>query len=539
MKRSVSEISLVVVGISLASLIIIVLTTKVIPGTFATIESRLCCNSNGGKYENGICYSESSTFSECNNKYVANSIKTVTSDFKVSNISSYINSIEDKMSLKINKDYKIAVKNDNNIKQEKKLSALAQSSLDKNYQISDVYVINNRKNFGITSVNAKKNNEDYTLISIYNKKNNSYELQKNISVSSSEMTNYYKNLDEMEKDNKLSVNKYKVSSYDDGFYLKLDNFNYTNIEKIYNENVISAVKIYSIRDKTIIATGSGFFLSKGYVVTSWRFINNALIKGDLLKVDDYNQNTYLVEGIVTFNSDLDIVVLKLNKEVGEPVTLSSKIPENSDPVIALGTKNGTATSIITGTVLASEDNLVAVMPTPNAYQGGMLLNYLGEVVGVTKSDSIDAPISIYTTSSYLIDVQNKLNNTNFKDVNSLSVTILKSQYYYGKFETETVKIGISEELYNNYRGIGDVENTVSLKAVKVAQYNNAISFRYINDVYGTIDTMDMALDFRLQLESSGYKLKINSNTKKMYESSQYKVYILTEFNYLIIVIVEK
>ena len=51
--------------------------------------------------------------------------------------------------------------------------------------------------------------------------------------------------------------------------------------------------------------------------------------------------------------------------------------------------------------------------------------------------------------------------------------------------------------------------------------------------------MDMALDFRLQLEKSGYKLKTNSQKKKYYEGYEYDVIILTEFNYLIIVIVEK
>lgn len=128
------------------------------------------------------------------------------------------------------------------------------------------------------------------------------------------------------------------------------------------------------------------------------------------------------------------------------------------------------------------------------------------------------------------------------DNNKLSTVVSNpdsNKNYEGKFVEETVKINISDELYNNYRGVGDVDHTVSLKPVKVAAYNGIISFRYVNNVYTTIDSMDMALDFRLELERSGYKLKINSDKKKVYEGKEYKVVILKEFNYLIIVIIEK
>lgn len=111
--------------------------------------------------------------------------------------------------------------------------------------------------------------------------------------------------------------------------------------------------------------------------------------------------------------------------------------------------------------------------------------------------------------------------------------------YQGKFVEETVKINISDELYNNYRGVGDVDHTMSLKPVKVTAYNGIISFRYVNNLYETIDSMDMALDFRLELERSGYQLKINSDKKKIYEGKEYKVVILKEFNYLIIIIINK
>ena len=108
-----------------------------------------------------------------------------------------------------------------------------------------------------------------------------------------------------------------------------------------------------------------------------------------------------------------------------------------------------------------------------------------------------------------------------------------------KVKEETVKINISDELYNNYRGVGDVDHTVSMKPVKVTAYNGIISFRYLNDLHPVVDSMDMALDFRLELERSGYRLLIDSEKKKIYEGDEYKVVILKEFNYLIIVIIEK
>lgn len=149
--------------------------------------------------------------------------------------------------------------------------------------------------------------------------------------------------------------------------------------------------------------------------------------------------------------------------------------------------------------------------------------------------------------AFILDIEqisNRINSDISKSIveeetDGFDSTILNPQYFHGKFVQETVKMNISDELYNNYRGIGSVEHTVSLKPVKVASYNGVISFRYINDIQSAVDTMDMALDFRLELERSGYQLTINSNRKKVYDGTQYKVVILTEFNYLIIVIIEK
>ncbi len=122
---------------------------------------------------------------------------------------------------------------------------------------------------------------------------------------------------------------------------------------------------------------------------------------------------------------------------------------------------------------------------------------------------------------------------------NLDSTYFEYQEYYGKVEQETIKIGVTDEVYNNYIGIGDVEHTVSMAPVKVASYNGIISFRYVNPVSNSFDSMDMALDFRNELERSGYKVVLDGENKKVYEGIQYRVVLLKEFNYLIVVIMEK
>ena len=50
--------------------------------------------------------------------------------------------------------------------------------------------------------------------------------------------------------------------------------------------------------------------------------------------------------------------------------------------------------------------------------------------------------------------------------------------------------------------------------------------------------MQLAITFKEQLLEDGYKEVLNSSTKCIYENEEYKIIIMDEFDYLIIVMVK-
>jgi len=519
MKKSISEISFTLIVLTVVGLIGAFIY-KFMPLALTQLSSSMCCISIGGYYDGGICYN-ATIENKCSNLLVQpeydeeENFNRFSVEFTI-NRSSFGGKPQ-MIKNKLNKKYSINYNDDYNSYVDRTITNSIKDNVTKltngKYEKADIQYINvlSNKNRVIAETTFK----DDSLITIYD---NQFELQKKELRSNSDIS--YRDLETLENVNE-ALSAEEKNNFDDTF----------------NKTINKLVKIHSVYDKTIIDSASGFFLSKGVVVTTWSFIDQALLKSDYIEIIDNENNVYEIEGIIALEDKLDLVVLKLNKYVGEEIIINRNA-KKTDQVVVMGSYLGYDFSSKSGMIL-DYSSMVADLSIPSGYQGGLLLNSEGEVLGVAKANGTNALLSNYASSTYLVNIQNKINSSSFNSLPVMNITTLKSQYYYGKYQEETVKINVSEELYNNYRGIGDVSNTVSLEAVKVAAYNGVISFRYVNDVYSTIDTMDMALDFRMQLEKSGYKLKINSENKKYYESYQYDVVILTEFNYLIIIIVEK
>jgi hypothetical protein len=76
-----------------------------------------------------------------------------------------------------------------------------------------------------------------------------------------------------------------------------------------------------------------------------------------------------------------------------------------------------------------------------------------------------------------------------------------------------------------------------LELIKANYKDGIVSLRYKNDISKFISSMELSSPFRSELIKQGYKEIVNSDKKMIYESNDYKVIIMDEFNYLIIVMV--
>ena len=104
---------------------------------------------------------------------------------------------------------------------------------------------------------------------------------------------------------------------------------------------------------------------------------------------------------------------------------------------------------------------------------------------------------------------------------------------------EEIKKLVDTKIWNKYKSIGNIENTIALNLVKASYYNDTLSLRYENNTSKYIDTLSYVEDFTTTLTNQGYTLKYKSgeNTRLMYAKGRDKVVITEEFDYLIILLV--
>ena len=94
------------------------------------------------------------------------------------------------------------------------------------------------------------------------------------------------------------------------------------------------------------------------------------------------------------------------------------------------------------------------------------------------------------------------------------------------------------EYLKTYSKIGDIENTIALDLVKASYKDGIVSLRYINKISDFVGTMQLSDSFSSKLVEDGYKLISEGATKNVYSNNKYKVVIMSEFDYLIVVMVK-
>lgn len=191
-----------------------------------------------------------------------------------------------------------------------------------------------------------------------------------------------------------------------------------------------SVLFINVLDKygEVISTGSGFVVDNaGTVVTNYHVIEGAYS----LKAVTEDAKSFDVLGIVNFDEDKDIAVLKLKDANDLPTVLlgdSDKL-EIGEDVAAIGSPIGYQNTISTGIVSGFRDGQIRTgkdiqitVPISHGSSGGALFNMYGEVVGITYASRIDGQnlnfaipineVKPYLTGGELIPINNpSLNET--------------------------------------------------------------------------------------------------------------------------------
>ena len=377
---------------------------------------------------------------------------------------------------------------------------------------------------------------NFIMYYYFKKLNNEWKLYYLYGESSDDISKYTKEVEKTQsKDMKaISYNSELSKIYN---FSKLESMTNEDLNSIYNANIDKLVYFSSYYNNMVKAEANGFYITNNLIVTSWSYLEESLINAQVISVVDAKLNPIVIDGIVTANPDTDIAVIKVST-AKDAVTISNDNISVEDPSIIISSKNGSGYAIQSGIVTSNKGYIRSTIPITKNDTGSALFNQKGEVIGMNISKVTDSSISYAINKDVLKEIKDKFSSINYEDIDSISFSDLKDKYYYIKSSNEKIINTIPAKKWQEYSKIGNISNTINLELVKASYQDNIISLRYKNSLSSYIDGLKLAYNFKEQLVKSGFKLTTNTKSKLVYENKEYKVILMDQFDYLIVVMVK-
>lgn len=390
------------------------------------------------------------------------------------------------------------------------------------------------------SINYKTIKTNLIIYYYFLKIDGTYRLTYLYGETTDNVSKYFNELEDSETKTTMAI----ATSYDSNLssiynFDKLNALSENDINNIYNSNFKNVVYLRSYYNNKVVSNGNGVFINDGIILTTWSFLEKALINSQYLTIKDNTGTTYNLDGIVTANPETDVAVIKLKEKSGTCIQLGNKNDiKIEDPAITLSSKSGTGLTIQKGIVIANGDYIQTSIPLTETDEGSPLFDSKGNLIGVNTSKSINSSISMGINLDVIKEIQDKFNSIEFESIKTISFEDLKNEYYYTKYNEENVVNSISKSKWNKYKKIGNIEETIKLELVKASYKDGIVSLRYKNNISNYISSMQLSVSFKEQLIKDGYEEKMNSSSKCIYENKNYQIIIMDEFDYLIIVMVK-
>lgn len=173
-----------------------------------------------------------------------------------------------------------------------------------------------------------------------------------------------------------------------------------------------------------IQTGSGFVVfNKNILVTNAHVITN----GYSAEAINENDERVFIKGIIYYNQDEDIAILKLNNQNSiNPLKIENKYSVG-DKVIAIGSPLGIKNSVSDGMIsnIFDKDNNNLIQhsaPISSGSSGGVLLNKNNKVIGMNTASFDDGQnINISIPISTIEKVYKKVKNNKVQKINKIQL----------------------------------------------------------------------------------------------------------------------
>lgn len=370
----------------------------------------------------------------------------------------------------------------------------------------------------------KRLNDEYKLLYLYGETNN--DIEEYISKSEEKSGELTKDPD---------YNSQLSNVYD---FSKANMISDSTLSQIYNENKDKIVFLNSVYNLGTVTSANGFFITDNLIVTTSNYIEKSLIKAQDIIISDSSGEVYELDGIVTMNLENDIAILKVKNEKSKAIKLE-EIDQigKEDAVITLNSKIGVGLTTSKGIIISLDNDIQTSLPMTEEIQGSPIFNSEGKLMGMMNSKTLNTSISYVTSNNVLKKYYDKLSNIDYNEIRAIPFEEIKENYYI-KYNDENVVNSVSEDKLKEYPELANIDQLTGLKLVKSSYEDGIISLRYKNDIVDYVDTMQMASEYKESLKSKGYKENNISDYKVIYKNSKYQIIIMTEFDYLIIVMVK-
>ena len=315
---------------------------------------------------------------------------------------------------------------------------------------------------------------------------------------------------------------------------KLDDFIKENGERIYNELNGNVVILETYSGESIVSSANGFFISRGIIVTTWNYLKSSVINGNKIVITNSSGGNYSFDGVISINPELDLAFIKLKEEIGTTPSLGNVYDLKLESIdFTLCTDEDYKLEIKYGYIVKRGGLITSIITLESNEEGSPLFDKDNNIIGINTAKVLNSSTSIARSSNYMKNLQKKLQDYEFSKIEATSFEELKSKY--SNTKKEVSDNDIPDKVWNKCKKVGDIEKTITLEKVKSGYDKNIVSLRYVNDIKNYSDNFALADDFVVKLKSQGYKEKHISKYKRIYENGNKEVILLSEFNYLIVI----
>lgn len=378
---------------------------------------------------------------------------------------------------------------------------------------------------------------DLTMYYYFKKLNNEFKLLYIYGETKDDIKEYIYNSDE--KTGILSRDKDYNSQLKDLYnFSKADDITNDTLSNIYNGNKSKIVFLSSTYNTGIVEMANGFFINEGLIITTYNYIEKSLMNAQNILIKDSLDTVYELDGIVTLDYENDIAILKIKNRNQNYIDIPEDIIiQKEDAVITLNSKIGVGLNTSKGIITEIDENIQTSLPVTEEMQGSPVFNSEGKLIGMINSKTINTSISKVTKAEIIKEYYNKLKEKDYDDINAITFNELKENYYI-KYSEEKEVNNITEKRWKQFNEVENIEDFIDLKLIKGSYKDGIISLRYKNEISDYMDTLMFAEEYKNNLKNKGYIENNISDSKSLYENENYQIIIMTEFDYLIIIMIK-